>query len=389
MSGIILYLITLLLETISVVVRFTLVSGLVALFAGGDAAMTVGALAAVGPPIYSLLILAGLPSGHLLVRRGLGARPLSSAERSALEQALAGPRAAGVAIPRRAFTIPAEGLNAAISGRTLYVYQELYSSPYLPAVLAHELGHFNSSDGRLLLAIRALTVPGGFMIVWALLQVLRWVAYLISTVLIALILVIFALSRVRFGGATGFIFGLTVSILRLAIIFAVGGVGPTLLGSLWRSYFTQREYVADAYAGRLGYANDLIAFFENEVLNDVSIPWQDEPTHPPASRRIAELRKLAATFPQHSPAAPGAPTLAEPRPAAPAQAGLAPAAGMLTTRPAPGRSPRLLASLLVVALVATLAAGIAFSALSRPTAPGNAFVPTPGPTPTLGLPARP
>jgi len=385
-GGIILYGFTLLLETISVIVRYALVSWLAGLLLGPEAGAAIGGLAAGGPILYSLLVLAGVPSGHVLVRRSLGARPLSAGEQARLDAALAVPRAAGLPLPRRAFTIPEEGLNAAISGRTLYVYRELYDSPYLPGVLAHELGHFNSSDGRLLLAIRALTVPGGYLLAWALLLVLRWVAYGVASVLIALLLVLFALFRVRLDSAAAFLFRNSVSLVRMAIIFAVGGVGPNLLGSLWRSYFVEREYAADAYAGRLGYANDLITFFENEVLNDVIIPWQEQPSHPPATRRVAALREIAAKVrqrPTPSPAA--APPLA--RPAAPALA-----AHFTARQPAPAGRPHSawpwlavgLAALAALALAGALAMGVASPAPAR-----NTMLPTPGPTPTLGLPRLP
>ncbi|NTW02652.1 MAG: M48 family metalloprotease, partial [Oscillochloris sp.] len=300
MAGIVLYIITLVIESISVVVRFGIVSILVSLCAGGTTGLVAGIIAGIAPVIYSVLVVSGIPSGHILVRRSLEARPLSQAEQATLNAALAPMRSKGIPLPQHIFAVDNEGLNAAISGRTMYIYRELFSSRYLPGVVAHEIGHFNSMDGRLLLGIRALTFPGGFVLAYLLLNVLRWVAYGISTVLVALLVIIFAFFRINLSWLAKPLFGISMQIMRMSIIFAVGGVGPALLGSIWRSYLLEREFAADAYAGRLGYANDLIAFFETEILSDVSIPWYEQPTHPSATRRMANLEDLANHAPQMS-----------------------------------------------------------------------------------------
>lgn len=387
MAGIILYIVTLLLESISVVVRFAIVSGLVSLAAGSTAGMVAGAVAGLGPIIYSLLVVGGIPSGHVLIRRSLSARALNKTEAGQLEAAVADILARDVPFPRHVFAVDTEGLNAAISGRTLYIYRELFDSRYLPGVIAHELGHFNSMDGRLLLGIRALTIPGGFFMAYILIGLLRWVAMGISTVLVAMLVVVFAFLRINLSGLARPLFGISMQIMRMAIIFAVGGVGPALLGSIWRSYFIEREFAADAFAGRLGYANDLIDFFETEVLSDVVIPWYEQPTHPTATRRMATLEELAARVPQlsrrtqearpaHVPTPQATPMSASPQP-------MAAARPRLRTSPVSGLPWPIIAAgglLVVMIVVGALTLG------AQPPRPADTFQPTAGPTPTLGLP---
>ncbi len=392
MAGIILYIITLLLESISVVVRFGIVSGLVSLYAGWAAGIVAGVVAGLGPIIYSLLVVSGIPSGHILVRRSLKARPLNETEGGQLEAALVHIRTSGVPFPQHIFTVDTEGLNAAISGRTMYIYRELFDSRYLPGVVAHELGHFNSMDGRLLLGIRALTIPGGFFIAYLLIGLLRWVAYGVSTVLVAFLIVVFAFFRINLVGITRPIFGITIQFLRMSIIFAVGGVGPALLGSIWRSYLIDREFAADAYAGRMGYANDLIDFFETEVLSDVVIPWYEQPTHPTATRRIASLTEVAAQFPQVfslmrsnqrvRPSPPPAPAPVRPQPSAAVRPQRGTAHQARRMRPA-WLLPVVAGLLTIAILVGTL---LVASLRSRSA---DLAIPTLGPTPTLGVPGAP
>lgn len=356
MGGIVLYLITLALESISVAVRFALVAGVASLLVGREAGIAIGAIAGLAPVVYSLAALAGLPRGHLLTRAAVGGRRLTPAEEAQLHSALAVPRAHGVPIPGRIFAVDREGLNAFVSGRTLYIHRELFTHPGLPAVLAHELGHYNSLDGRLSGAIFGLTLPGGFLITYTLLSVLQWVAYGFFMLLLGLFVMVFLLARLNIWGLLRGLFALSITITRFAIIFAVGGVGTALLGSLWRNYYLQREYAADAYAARLGYRDALIDFFEREVLSDVSIPWYTSPTHPPTTRRIAALQTLGQPDLRPTRARPGRHAL---RPWA-----IAAAVGT---------------GLLALMLVATLTLGLGAS--PAPTPP-----PAPGPTPTLGVP---
>lgn len=383
MGGIILYLMTLALETISVAVRFAVVAGVGALLLGRDAGIALGAIAGLYPVAYSLAALAGLPRGHLLTRLEVGGRRLTATEQGLLDAALARPRALGAPIPRHIFAVERDGLNAFVAGRTLYIYRDLFAHAALPAVVAHELGHYNSLDGRLSGAIFGLTLPGGFLITYLLLGVFQWVTYILLLLLVGLVVMLFLLARVNVMGVLQSIFGVAVASTRYLIIFAVGGVGTAMLRSVWRSYYVEREYAADAYAARMGYAGELIAFFEEEVLSDVAVPWDTQPTHPPTTRRIAALGQSEARPP--GPAAHPGPPAAKP-PTQPTQP------GPQRTPRAPSRLPPTLAprTLLISSVVAgILAALLLAAALLLGDDPAAAPPPADlaAPTPTLGLPA--
>lgn len=362
MRGLVLYAVTLLMESASVLVRFVLVSLLALLLFDQPLALVIGGIAAFGPIIGSFAVLAGMPSGHLFVRHNLGARAMTSAEQTRLEQVLAPLRAQGIAVPRYIYTVPESGLNAAVSGRTLYIFHELFQSRFLPSVVAHELGHYNSLDGRLLLALRSLTIPGGFLIVYVLLQLLHWLAYVLALALSGLLLIVFFFLRIRIAPAVAAVFHIVLLALRLVIIFAVGGVGPALLGSFWRSHFVDREFAADAYAVRLGYGKDLVDFFGRHALQDVTIPWYEHPTHPPADQRINRIERVMATPPGTPP----------PRLRVPTVTGARPAQSSLVL---------IVLGLVALGLVGALLLGTMPLGNAAPALP----VP-PGPTPTLGLP---
>ncbi len=61
--------------------------------------------------------------------------------------------------PQRWFVLDEPNLNAAAYANTLMVTRGLLESGYLEPVLAHELGHLNSSDSRLTAALHRLTTP--------------------------------------------------------------------------------------------------------------------------------------------------------------------------------------------------------------------------------------
>ena len=112
----------------------------------------------VGPPVLSLLALAGLPGGAL-ERFGLGARRPSAREHDSIADALA-PLAAEGRAPRRLYVIDAPDLNAFVIGDVLYLNRALITDPHLTAVLAHELAHLGL-DGRVTLALRRFMLPIG------------------------------------------------------------------------------------------------------------------------------------------------------------------------------------------------------------------------------------
>jgi Zn-dependent protease with chaperone function len=152
----------------------------------------------------------------------------------------------------------------------------LLESEYLAAVLAHELGHLATSDGKLTAAINRLiinplpktrerrqreqnlVVVGGDRLLWTItgISALLW-------------------------------------LLRRVFRFAQGGFALRITRPFWGSYWREREYLADQHAATLGQADELADFLEiHALINDHPVPfiWLTEHTHPPTELRIDKLR---------------------------------------------------------------------------------------------------
>jgi len=79
---------------------------------------------------------------------------------------------------------------------------------------------------------------------------------------------------------------------RWALRLAGGGCAEALLRPLWAAYWRHREHTADAYAARLGLAEDLARH-----LADHELPFDqphrrllfDRSEHPPVAHRIERL----------------------------------------------------------------------------------------------------
>lgn len=150
--------------------------------------------------------------------------------------------------------------GAAVCGDTLMVTRGLLVNPYLTAVLAHELGHLNSIDGRLTCALNRVIFkeprrdpefeakypPNGVTLFW-----------------------------------------------RFVMWFLRGGIGVKLLGPSWASWWRGREYIADQYAKQLGYGEEFADYLEEYGLfydRPVPFVWLTLQTHPPVELRIDRLR---------------------------------------------------------------------------------------------------
>lgn len=134
---------------------------------------------------------------------------------------------------------------------TLLVNRRLLDSGYLQAVLAHELGHLNSSDGRLTAALHRITTPPR--------------------------------GEVRRG-------------LKTICFLATGAAGMWPLRAAWGAYWRSREHHADQYAANLGQADALGEFLdERRALIDLPIPfmWLSDHSHPPAEHRVERLTSIA------------------------------------------------------------------------------------------------
>jgi Zn-dependent protease with chaperone function len=299
-GGLLLYLLTLLLEVPGMVLRFLL--GLVlapllflpfgalwvALFERGgdhvahllftmgtDLATGFALLVALGGPVTSLLTLIALPGGAWLTRWSLGAREPSMREREQIILALQNAAAQapeGTTGPSRWFVLDRTTPEAFVIGTTLYLSRVMIHSPYLMAVLAHELGHLNSLDGRMTLALRRLVLPPVLWVSAGLGQIApRAVA-----------------ASVLMRSSAGCIAGTLMGLGALFLLLAGGGIGLWLLNPLWVGYWRSREFAADAFAAACGYADQLAQFLEQRQFFDVPVPYFMTP-EPPIELRIDRL----------------------------------------------------------------------------------------------------
>jgi Zn-dependent protease with chaperone function len=191
-----------------------------------------------------------------------GGREPSGPERVSYTDAITELASSGEIVhpPRQWFVVDDAQPGAAVCGDTLMVTRGLLTNQYLTAVLAHELGHLNSIDGRLTCALNrvifkeprrnpeleAQDPPGGITMFW-----------------------------------------------RFMMWFLRGGIGVKLLGPSWASWWRRREYVADQYAKTLGYGEEFADYLEEYGLfydRPVPFVWLTLQTHPPVELRIDRLR---------------------------------------------------------------------------------------------------
>lgn len=238
------------------------------------------------PTFLSIIALASpLGTGWWWKQRAGGRRP-SQREQLAYHDAtelLQAQTPKGLALPKSWFVLDTPTPDAAVCGHTLMLSRGLLESDHLPAVLAHELGHLASPDGRLTAAInRLVLVPPrpsreeqtGYEpqdIAPPVELAFRSERVLLTILGIRLIL---------------WTIGKTLK-------FVNGGFGLRLFGPLLGAYWRAREYEADAYAAALGQGEDLADFLENHALiHDHPIPyvWLTKHTHPPVELRVDKLR---------------------------------------------------------------------------------------------------
>jgi Zn-dependent protease with chaperone function len=213
-------------------------------------AHTLAWVAAYGPLAVSLAALI-LPVGGWLWMQQTGGRTPSERERLIYDDALAvlGHADPHLRPPRRWFVLDEPATNAAVYADTLMLTRGLLESGQLEPVLAHELGHLNSSDARLTAALHRLTTPPRRQLPFP----LRSIGFLAS-----------------------------------------GALGAWITRTPWAAYWRQREYAADAYAANLGQGQALARFLDtNALANDLPIPflWLTEHTHPATEHRIDRLEQ--------------------------------------------------------------------------------------------------
>jgi Zn-dependent protease with chaperone function len=271
------------------------------------------------PTAWALLALVTPLGGAHWWRMNLGGREPSERERLAYADAVALLRAqsdVALRLPRIWFVLDTPQPDAAVCGDALMLSRGLLESEFLAPVLAHELGHLATSDGKLTAALNRLVITP---FPWRQQAERRED----TTVVLA--------SERTLLGIT--LFGGLLWVARRGLRFACGGFALRLLGPLWGSYWRDREYAADQHAAAVGQAEELAEFLEiHALIHDHPLPfiWLSEQTHPPTELRIDRLRKAefstAAVAPGPEPvkaappgppsAGPDGPALTEPGPSA-------------------------------------------------------------------------
>jgi Zn-dependent protease with chaperone function len=190
-----------------------------------------------------------------------------------------------LALPARWFVLDMPQPDAAVCGNALMLSRGLLESEDLPAVLAHELGHLASPDGRLTAALNRLVIfsspfgptaeehqqqPHEQQRVDEPAREPRDDAQLLWSAVLCV-----------------------ARVLAKIAIFAKGGFGLKITGPILARYWRAREYKADQYAANLGQADELADFLEiHALIHDHPVPfiWLTEHTHPPTELRIDRLR---------------------------------------------------------------------------------------------------
>ena len=263
--GVVLYAITLAGQWFAAVVRVLcsyIVLALIALITGWPIPSNWIALAiGFGPLVISLLALLIPPLIAPIDGRwweiSSGGRPPEQDEQEAFENAIEELREYDpkLRVPRHWFVAEEPDLNAAAYAKTMRVDRGLLESPYaIAAVIAHELGHLNSGDGRFSSAIRLMLIAD--------------------------------MPRPK-------LYPLWSLPFRGLAWFASGAAILSFMANPWEMYWRSREFAADAYAARLGQGPALARALENDAMpydRPIARMRYSRATHPYTKQRITKLR---------------------------------------------------------------------------------------------------
>ncbi|WP_322493737.1 M48 family metalloprotease [Chloroflexus sp.] len=257
-------------------------------FLSDSAAHTLATIGAMGPPCYSLLAWVG-PEGNRMMRWKVRGRIPTITEQAILDEAFRALTNRGITQPCFIYTVDQPDLNATVIGHTPYLHRDLYASPHLVAVIAHEMGHYHSSDGRLALALHRLTIPGGWLVVSFTMRLIGLIGSLLNPIVRLLSALSYIVLRIEVTVPAR----LSQFIQRIILwmfIALVGGIGIIATVPLWRSYIHQRELAADRHAAQHGFACSLTLFLRQAQLDEMNLPWNEVSFHPPVEERLAALQ---------------------------------------------------------------------------------------------------
>jgi Zn-dependent protease with chaperone function len=246
-------------------------------FSGAGGSATLWAkLAACGPIVWSALALLDPRGGGWWWRQRAGGRLPSQREHELYENAIAALQSRvrmPLPLPASWFVLDLDTPEAAVYGHTLMLSRgalALNEDAQLQGLIAHELGHLQSIDTRLTVAVNRLMLkpcqppldPSP------------------------------TLTPVRLPGRG--LLGWTAHMLALALR---GGLGLRLRASAWGALWREQEYAADAWAAGVGAGEALADFLQTHTLElDHPIPLVGltSHTHPPTELRIDRLRQAGA-----------------------------------------------------------------------------------------------
>ena len=200
-------------------------------------------------PLFVSLGTLVFPGGGWWFEQSQGGRRPSEREAAVFEAAFAELASADPQLraPHRWFVVDDPEPNAVAYADTLGVTRGILDSPAFPAVLAHELGHSNTSDARVSAAIYRLTTPPREPV--------------------------------------GFPF-------RLIAYLASGRAAMALTRNPWAAYWRHREKVADEYAAKLGQGPALADYLDIHALDgDLPTPFKafGASSHPWTEHRIERV----------------------------------------------------------------------------------------------------
>jgi Zn-dependent protease with chaperone function len=175
--------------------------------------------------------------------------------------------------PKHLYVLDENTLNACVVADTLIINRELFSSEFLEAILAHELGHLNSSDARVTVAVNRLGGPARGT------EPFRQATRQMRTD-----------GAFNESAAGGCLWGLFMLIVRACS----GALVTRMMATPWAGWWRLREYAADDYAAKLGQGEQLANALEiHGLIYDTPIRriWTSTETHPPVALRIERLRQ--------------------------------------------------------------------------------------------------
>jgi Zn-dependent protease with chaperone function len=230
---------------------------------------------ALYPIILSLIARFAPESGFFATRLTLDAQDPSPREARLLREScdILEQTAPGITFPHAYYVIEYQIPMAFSLGTTLYITRPLFSTPFLLPVLTKELGHINSSDAKLNLALRSLTI--------SFLQLAPGLAGRSMTTAF--------LSALRGHSTSALVVGGVGALAGLGAL-GRGGIGLGFRKILWTQYWQERTYQADRFAANRGQGLGLLEYLKKYRTSNITVPFFVV-AEPPSEYRISRLQR--------------------------------------------------------------------------------------------------